>query len=71
MYQLNLRLLHVERQVRAEHEFDLQSTANIFSFSCLFGVFNMSTSHFFEKKILFFLQNKRFSKSSKLVFHVR
>jgi len=29
MYQLNLRLLHVERQAGAEHDFDLQPTANI------------------------------------------
>jgi len=60
MYQLNLHLLHVERQARAEHDFDLQSTANIFSFSCLFGVFTMSTSHFFEKIFCFFYKIKVF-----------
>ena len=64
MSQLNLLLLHVEPQARAEQHFDLQPTANV-SVSCLFGVFTMSTSHFSGK--VFKIQQVCIFRKDKLV----
>jgi len=53
MFQLNLLVLHVEPQLRAEYNFYLQPTANkgplmeFLHFSCLFRVFIVRTSHIF------------------------
>jgi len=70
MDQLNLLLLHVEQQARAEYNFDLQPTANISLFFLPFGVFTVSL-HIFWINYFCFLLNKSFSKSNKFVFQVR
>jgi len=73
MFQLNLLVLHVEPQLRAEYNFYLQPTANkgplmeFLHFSCLFRVFIVRTSHIFWRKTRLFLKNI-VSKYNKFVF---
>jgi len=54
----NLVLLHVEPEAQAKHELIFNRQPLFLYFSCLFGVFTMSTSYFFGKFIFFVLQNE-------------
>jgi len=70
MYQLHLLLLHVEPQARAEHDFDLQPTANVSLFFLPFGGFirPMSTSHVFGKNYFYFYRIKMVQNPAGLFF---
>ena len=60
MFQINLLLLHVEPQAPANTILIFNRPPIFLYFSCLFGVFIMSTSHFLGKLFLFFTKYKFF-----------
>jgi len=68
MYQLNLLLLHVEPQARAEYDFDFQPTANISLFFLPFWGLYYEYVRFFGKIIFAVYKTKVFQNATSLFF---